>query len=49
MDNETIIVNKEFYESLLADSHLLDCLKAAGVDNWDWYEVAVEEYCKRYG
>jgi len=49
IDTETIIVNKAYFEELLNDSRFLNCLTAAGVDNWDWYEAAVEDFVSRYG
>lgn len=41
---ETITITKEEYESLLDSQHLLTCLQNAGVDNWDGYGYALEEY-----
>jgi hypothetical protein len=38
------IVNNMAYDKLLDDSDFLDCLRGAGVDNWDGYDIAVEEY-----
>ena len=40
MANDTITIPVEEYERLLNDSHFLEALRAAGVDNWDGYEVA---------
>jgi len=37
-------ITKEEYESLLEDRNLLRALKAAGVDNWEGYGVALELY-----
>ena len=38
------IVDSDEYEELLDDSLFLNCLRNNGVDNWDWYSEAVEEY-----
>lgn len=38
------VVDSEEYEELLDDSLFLSCLQNNGVDNWDWYSEAVEEY-----
>lgn len=38
------VVDSEEYEELLDDSLFLNCLQNNGVDNWDWYSEAVEEY-----
>lgn len=40
MDNITI--TKGEYDSLLQDSATLRALEAAGVDNWESYESAME-------
>lgn len=40
--NETVTISKEEYDSLLEDQHMLQCLQAAGVDNWDGYDLAIE-------
>jgi len=39
---ETITISKKEYEELLKDSQFLDCLRGAGVDNWEGYEYAQE-------
>jgi hypothetical protein len=41
---ETVTISKEEYESLLDDQHKLECLEAAGVDNWQGYSDAMEMY-----
>lgn len=38
------VVESNEYEELLDDSLFLNCLQNNGVDNWDWYDEAVEEY-----
>jgi hypothetical protein len=42
MSEETVTIPKSEYESLKKDSEWLICLEAAGVDNWDGYDCAVE-------
>lgn len=37
------IFQKE-YKRILERSKILDCLEAAGVDNWEGYDFAMEEY-----
>jgi len=39
---ETVTIPKKEYESLLEDQKLLQCLKGAGVDNWQGYDYAIE-------
>jgi hypothetical protein len=41
---EMVTISKEKYESLLDDQHKLECLEAAGVDNWQGYSDAMEMY-----
>lgn len=39
MEDFTVVDNK-VYAKLLADSELLEALRAQGVDNWDgWYDA----------
>lgn len=40
MEEDTVTITKEEYEELLANTRWLYCLEAAGVDNWDGYDVA---------
>lgn len=39
---ERIEIDKAEYEELLSDQKFLNALRAAGVDNWDGYDVAQE-------
>lgn len=39
---ETVTISKKEYESLLEDSEKLSALEAAGVDNWQGYDDAME-------
>lgn len=43
-----ITIKKTDYDELVEDSNFLSCLEAAGVDSWDWYDFAVEEYNNTY-
>lgn len=38
------VINSEEYEEMYDDSLFLNCLRNNGVDNWEWYSEAVEEY-----
>ena len=42
MNDEQIIISKEEYEQLKEDSEWLQCLEAAGVDNWQGYDYACD-------
>jgi len=46
--DEFIILKPEEYEQLQKDSDLLNCLRNAGVDNWDGWDYAVDEYHEIY-
>jgi hypothetical protein len=48
-DQDTVTISKSIYEHLLHDSRWLECLEAAGVDNWDGYEYARQIYREDYG
>lgn len=40
MDQEMITITKEEYDDLIARVEWLECLEAAGVDNWNGFEEA---------
>lgn len=40
--DEMVVISKEEYEGLQEDSLLLGKLYAAGVDNWDGYDAALD-------
>lgn len=42
-EDGTLTISKEDFDSLMADSRLLNTLKAHGVDNWEGWEAAIEE------
>lgn len=42
MPTETITISKEEYDSLIEDQRFLECLRNAGVDNWEGYDYAME-------
>jgi hypothetical protein len=41
---ETVTISKQEYERLLDDSEILKCCRAAGVDNWQGLDMAMEMY-----
>ena len=43
-DDKKISISEEEYEALLNDSIFLNCLQMMGVDNWDGYDGAIEQY-----
>jgi len=48
--DDYIIIKKSEYEDLLDDQLALNCLENAGVDNWEGYDEAMEEYHQqKYG
>lgn len=42
--NGTVTINEDYFEELLNDSSFLSVLEAHGVDNWDGYGYAQEEF-----
>lgn len=42
LPKEMVTVPKQEYDSLVKDSKFLEALRAAGVDNWDGYEFALD-------
>lgn len=44
MSEETVTITKEEYEELLRDSKILNNLYAAGVDCWEGYSYAFEDF-----
>lgn len=45
--SETVEITKEQYAQFQKDSEWLCCLEAAGVDNWDGYDYAIELWQER--
>ena len=39
-DEQMVTITKAEYDQLLEDQKFLECLQAAGVDNWEWYAAA---------
>lgn len=46
LDIEMVTIPRDEYNTLLSESAFLNCLYNAGVDNWDGYEYAQEEYAE---
>jgi hypothetical protein len=44
MSEETITITKAEYNRLIRADLFLECLNAGGVDNWEWYECAQDDY-----
>ena len=41
------LISKKELDYLKDRSYLLDCLEKGGVDNWEFYSEAIEDYRKR--
>ena len=39
---DTITISVERYNELIRSENILNALYAGGVDNWEWYEEALE-------
>ncbi len=48
-EDENITITKKEYDRLFDDSLFLNCLFANGLDNWEWYETALEEHEEKRG
>lgn len=44
MESKTVTISQEEYDELVDDQILLDCLRNAGVDNWEGWDFAIEQY-----
>ena len=44
VEDPTVTILQAEYDQLLEDSRFLECLRRNGVDNWDWYGEACEEF-----
>ena len=44
IQEEMITISKHLYKHLLDRDEWLDCLEAAGVDNWEGFDVANKIY-----
>lgn len=42
MSEEMVTITRKEYDSLIEDSEFLEALRAAGVDNWEGYDFAIE-------
>lgn len=42
------LVPIDAYQNLIRDSEQLNALEIAGVDNWDWYDEALEEFRQKW-
>ena len=43
-EKETVTIARKEYNELLSDQRFLECLRGAGVDNWEWYGEAIEAF-----
>lgn len=46
---ELVAISLKQYMELLDNDLMLECLQNAGVDNWEGYDVAMEEYREKKG
>ena len=44
MEEELITITMQEYNDLMKDREFLDCLRTAGVDNWDGFSEAAEMF-----
>ena len=48
MEKEMITITAKEYDSLKRSSAFLDCLEGAGVDNWDGWCDAMDDFRSEY-
>ena len=48
MTKETITIPLDEYNELCRSTALLQALQNAGVDNWDWYGDALDQFNEEY-
>lgn len=46
VDGETVTISKREYDDLQRAFLKFNALQAGGVDDWDWYGEAMQEYMK---
>jgi len=46
-ERDTVTIARDLYDELLHDQRLLRALEAAGVDNWDGWDIALETLRKQ--
>lgn len=46
-DVEMVTIPKSLYEDMKKDMYWRIAMENAGVDNWDWFDVAMEAYIER--
>lgn len=44
INGDVVTMSKSEYDDLMDDYLFLNCLRNAGVDNWDGYDFAIEAY-----
>lgn len=44
MSEEMVTITREEYDELVDNNLFYECLVGAGVDNWDGYDYAIEQY-----
>lgn len=42
--NGKVVISKEYFDKLYDDSDMLNCLLNCGVNNWDGYDLAEEQF-----
>lgn len=42
--DENILISQKKYDELLKRSRKLNCLESFGVDNWEGYDIAMQEF-----
>lgn len=48
VETDTVTIPRKEYEELMRDQYMLNCLHNGGVDNWDWYDDAMNDFREAY-
>jgi hypothetical protein len=44
LSKDVVTISRKEYDSLVEDAFLLECLRNAGVDNWEGWDYALQEF-----
>lgn len=47
-EDGTVTLTAEEHKRMCKDVNFLDCLRGAGVDNWEGYDFALESFYEMY-
>jgi hypothetical protein len=45
---EYVVITRIEHDKLKKSRHMLRCLEAGGVDNWEWYSESLQPHYRKY-